>query len=519
MQLPEYLSKGEYARLIPVVADSGKEQRAVSILLAAMRSVPQFRQSMLATLGIPSGSRTRLHAWTEVCFKDPKTQQAKNDRPDGLLVLDTGKKQWRALVEGKIGKNNLNEEQIKTYLLQAKDYGIDAVLTLSNQFVALPSHHPVKVAKNFAKGVELFHWSWMYVVTQATLLLEDASFHADEQRFILEEVLRYLSHDSSGITRFTQMNKEWKDVIGKVQAGATLLPSDEDVQNTVSSWHQEQRDLCLVMTRKLARPVSLKLSKTHRLDPVQRLTDDCMVLTTEGVLKCTLDIPDIASELDVCASLTRRTIKSSIRVGAPQDKKSTSARVNWLTRQLSKTTPEGVYVKAIRPGKVVDVQATLAEVIQNPDVLEAPGTSIPPSAFEVFYLVDLATKFAGNKIFIEELERVVPHFYEQVAQRIRPWVAPPPVIRHGDPVESDRRPKPAPTDQAEAVAPAGEAQQEVVTSGVGGGIDVEAPHESLLWSSKSGHDSKRPWPVWPCFQNHSVTCIPVWNVAEPGCNA
>lgn len=82
----------------------------------------------------------------------------------------------------------------------------------------------------------------MYAVTQATLLLEQNAIESADQHFILEEARRYLSHDSSGITRFTSMNKEWKDVVGKVKSGALLGKNTEEVQNTVSSWHQEQRE-------------------------------------------------------------------------------------------------------------------------------------------------------------------------------------------------------------------------------------------------------------------------------------
>ncbi|XOZ33650.1 hypothetical protein ACMDCT_15820 [Halomonadaceae bacterium KBTZ08] len=41
-------------------------------------------------------------------------------------------------------------------------------------------------------------------------------------------------------------------------------------------------------------------------------------------------------------------------------------------------------------------------------------TNVVPSTFEVFYMIDLAGRFAGNKVFIDELEAAVPRFYEQV---------------------------------------------------------------------------------------------------------
>jgi hypothetical protein len=65
-----------------------------------------------------------------------------------LIVVTTGKKQWTAIIEAKIGKAELQTEQVELYLDLAKEHRIDAVITLSNQFAATPTHHPVMVKKN-----------------------------------------------------------------------------------------------------------------------------------------------------------------------------------------------------------------------------------------------------------------------------------------------------------------------------------------------------------------------------------
>lgn len=436
MSLPDYVVRAEVARLIPVVADTSREQRTIAVFLAALRGVYEFRQAMLASLGLRVGNRAALEAWTEIVLQtDDGT--TKNDRPDGLIALGTGKKHWSALVEGKIGTAELGEEQIKHYLQQAKRNKIDAVITITNQFVAMPSHHPVKVPKTMLKGVSLYHWSWMFVVTQATLLLESGEVSSPDQRFILEEVLRYLNHDSSGISSFDSMNREWKDVVAKVKSGALLGKTSEEVENTVSSWYQEQRDLCLVMSRKLGRQTTLKIAKAHRGDPVLRLKDGCELLSKEKKLVCVLEVPDAASDLTVIADLTKRTIVCSMRLVAPQDRKRGSARVNWLARQLIKADPESMYVKATRPGRAEETQAPLAKVLSDSSALDNGASAVAPSAFELFYIADLGARFSGNKIFIEELEKAVPHFYEQVGQRLRAWVAPPPKLQGRDPVDVD----------------------------------------------------------------------------------
>ncbi|MEX0730598.1 MAG: hypothetical protein WED00_08850 [Aquisalimonadaceae bacterium] len=445
---PDFIGTGEPARLIPVVADTNKEQRAASIFLAALRSVFEFRKAMLGSLSIRVGSRATLDAWTEITFhqdKNAKAEKKKQDRPDGLLILNTGKKQWRALIEAKIDNAEIDETQLKEYIQQAKQHKIDAVITISNQFVALPTHHPIKLPKNLTKGVDLYHWSWSYIRTQASLLTEDGAIESPDQRFIIDEVLRYLAHKTSGIAGFSSMNREWKDVVGKVKSKSTLSKGSEEVENTVSSWHQEQRDLCLILSRKLAQPVSLKLSRAHRTDPVKRLHDDAENLVRDKTLICKLEIPNAAADLVVTADLSTRTIFCGMWLAAPQDKKSTSARVHWLTRQLAKTNPQNMYIKAFRKGHAEDTQKPLSEVLEDASVLDATNSNSAPTGFEVFYMVDLAGKFSGNQVFIRELEEAVPHFYEQAGERLRAWVAPPPKMKRKESAgtsgkdESERR--------------------------------------------------------------------------------
>ena len=55
---PEFLTGGEPARLIPIAADSAREQKSVSVILAGMRSVLELRQSMLKSLGVRGGTRS-----------------------------------------------------------------------------------------------------------------------------------------------------------------------------------------------------------------------------------------------------------------------------------------------------------------------------------------------------------------------------------------------------------------------------------------------------------------------------
>lgn len=192
------------------------------------------------------GSRAKFECYTEVVFKgdsrDPKT------RPDGLLVLRTGRKSWSALGGAKIGRTELNVEQIQTYLQLAKAHRVDAVITLSSQFTAMPAHHPLKVSRSDQRGVKLYHWSWMFMLTQSMLVLNDSENVSTEQAFILSEIVRYFRHDSTGVSTFDRMNAEWPDLVSLIKSGAGPNKSSDGVQNSVASWHQETRDTCPLLS-------------------------------------------------------------------------------------------------------------------------------------------------------------------------------------------------------------------------------------------------------------------------------
>ncbi|MBV1952667.1 MAG: hypothetical protein KUG64_10805, partial [Cycloclasticus sp.] len=304
--LPEFVATGEQARLIPVGSEGKKEGRATSVLLANLSAVHEFAQVMFGAIGLRIGTRANIEVYTEVVLKDKLGKEKL--RPDGLIIINTGRTKWSALVEAKIGNAELDAQQIKDYLALAQKYKIDAVITLSNQYSAIPAHHPINFKKSELKGVNLFHFSWMFILTEAILLLKSMAVEDEDQRFLLNEMVRYYDHDSVGVSEFTSMNKEWKDVTTSVRSGSTLSKTSVDVINTVVSWHQEARDLCLIMSRTLAVPVSLRLSQKHTRDPVSRVKDDCEGLVKTLDLTCELDVPNAVSPLKVTANLQRRAV-------------------------------------------------------------------------------------------------------------------------------------------------------------------------------------------------------------------
>ena len=160
-----FIKFGSKARLVPVVADSKKEERATSVLLSTFMIVPQYAESILSEAGAKIGQRSEIKCYTEIVFKN---DELNNFRPDGLIVVNKANKSWSAIVEAKVGNNDLDKIQIENYLDLAKTLGVDAVITISNQVATIPTHHPVQVSKIKTRTVELYHFSWMAILSKSS---------------------------------------------------------------------------------------------------------------------------------------------------------------------------------------------------------------------------------------------------------------------------------------------------------------------------------------------------------------
>jgi len=106
--LPAYLKQGEPARLFPVLADTSREGRLTSIFLSILPQIPSLSEEIFKTVGFRVGKRTRIETFTEIVFSQGNDS---NCRPDGLIVINSGKTTWTALVEAKIGKAKLDPGQ------------------------------------------------------------------------------------------------------------------------------------------------------------------------------------------------------------------------------------------------------------------------------------------------------------------------------------------------------------------------------------------------------------------------
>lgn len=430
---PDFIVSGDEARLFPILAETSKEKRVASIFLAVLTQIPALAEEVLGTVGVRVGKRTRVRAFTEVVLKEKVEDGC---RPDGLLLIDTGRTQWSALIEAKIGKSELTSEQVSKYAELAKANGIDAVITVSNEFVARADHSPVSISKTLLRKVDLFHWSWSWLATVCEILEYQETVTDSEQGYLLRQLNHFLAHPATGVERFTQMASCWKDVTQSVLNDEALKKTSPEVEAVVGSWIAEERDLCLHMSSHVGQEVSTKIERKLAGDPGARLKAMIDHLVSSNTLASTIRVPNCASDIDLCVDLARRTVAVSMSLKAPGDKKSTKARVNWLLRMLP-DDDDRLLIRAHWPGRGAPTTKDVKSLREDPQVIQNDNPDTAPHSFDVLLVENLGKRFSGRRTFIEDVERVVPSFYDLVGANLKAWQAPPP-----QPVKSRHDPDP-----------------------------------------------------------------------------
>ncbi len=270
------------ARLIPILKP-GDEMALTSVFLSSLRLIKEFRKMILSSAKISSGGK--IYVYTEIEFPDNP-----DSRVDGLLLIERGGIiKDAAIFEMKNGKNELDQTQINRYIHLAKSFNIPKLITISNQFVSDPTQFPIFIRA--PKGITLFHFSWSYLLTLAHILLfdNDTNIEDEDQVEIMREVVHYYESPKSGVLGFNQMKPGWKEVIEKINSGKSLKVKDPDVEETIESWQQEEKDMALILSRKLGVFVNSGESK-YKGDLKARLEDDKKRLLSDFTLRSILRV-------------------------------------------------------------------------------------------------------------------------------------------------------------------------------------------------------------------------------------
>jgi hypothetical protein len=410
------------ARLIPVAGIKGQdeqERRATSVLLAVMAAVPKFGHALLSTLGAPKG---RISTFAEIQLKDG---DGKTHIPDGAIVVERGGKQWRALVEVKTGRAELQDEQVTRYLEIARDHGFDSLVTISNQITSGVEDLPLTVDRRKTRKVRMFHLSWWAIVTEAVLQHRFRGIEDPDQAWILGELIAYLDHENAGAGGFQDMGERWVKVRDAARQGA-LRAADPEVKVIAQRWEHFLDYLALGLAQDLGRDVTP--ARSRKDSAVVRIEALVHQLTSKGELRGGLRVPDTIAPLDLRADLRSRQVTTGVRVDAPSEGRAT-AQLNWMLRQLREAAPD-LRLQVAFANTRDTTSVSLGEAREFPQRALHPGD--PKRKIRTFVIAMTRPmglkrgKGAGS--FVRETRRHVLDFYGEVVQDLKAWQARPPQL-------------------------------------------------------------------------------------------
>jgi hypothetical protein len=437
------------ARLIPVSGIGSvqeAEQRATSAFLAILSAVRDLSTDLLSPLGASKAQKATVDTYIEV------NTPGKRVRPDGLIEVSFGNKKWSAFVEVKTGANDLDADQINAYLDLAREYGIDHVLTISNEIAMREGVHPtvgVRVRANSKVGVS--HLSWSEVVSSALRIKRHRGVSDTEQAWLLDELIRYLQHPNSGALDFSDMGPHWVGVrdASREEVLTKRTPGIEDV---ASRWDQLLRFAALQLSADIGHDVGIVLPRGIT-DQRQRTSSLVESLIQSGRLSGGLRIPNTAGDLMIEANLRTRRLTAALDIAAPQGM-GARGRVSWLVNQLGEAPPNLV-IEVYAAHQRTPTSATLAQTLED-RLAPLDEAKREPARFRVVQRADMGMgRGAAKKSpgFITTVLDLVLSFYGTVVQDVTPWQPPAPKLP---------KPTPAPVEEQIPFMPAAESEEDEV---------------------------------------------------------
>lgn len=429
--MTDSLESWQPARLFPITGIGGapeQERRAASAFLAVLQAVYEFGRTLTMRLGAPAAST--IETFIEVPFK----YGGKLYRPDGLIRVTRGQREWSVLVEFKTGHNRLQADQVSTYLDIARDLELDGVLTVSHEIPTTPGVHPVQVDGRKLRKVQLHHLSWGQIHTEALIEQFNQSVADQDQAWILSEFIRYLEEPKSGALDFDDMGPSWvsvRDGSGR----QTLRANDQETLDVVARFDQLVSFSGMALSRRLGVLVRPVLTPKELADPPGRLQAQAALIARTGHLEGSLFVPRAVAPLDLVVDLRANRIDCSVTIDAPREGRA-STRVNWLLRQLKEAPPQ-LQVRASMTRTKVGPSFSLSDLaVKDKSLVSDPSFDI--RSFTLTLSQSAGTKGGQRKgSFVASVTGLIDRFYEEVVQHLKSWTAPPIKIKPSEPIDSD----------------------------------------------------------------------------------
>ncbi len=415
-ELAEFLNyeddqlESKRARLFPL-GNTTEENQTTSIFLSSLSAVKEYREELLSAIGITKikNRNVSIHVFTEI-FNDEKSE-----RPDGLIVLTSGKNnpviEWISFVEVKVKNNQLDIDQVERYIEFGRNIGIDSIITISNKITTSPMESPIETKKG--KGFNLYHWSWTYLKVISKHLLRTNKVADEDHIYILNE-LRYYLDNHKNISNFTNMGSEWKDAVQAIyETDRNKKLAPKDVNDVVFAYKEEEMDIALQLTDRTKYFVHLMMkSNENRSETLSSELIESRHMTSSYYIDDNKKhffsvIVDLAGKFIICQCTVQ------INNGKAQ------AQTSSLLKLLEPAATENIKVRAVYQRNKSDKEQLLGDLYeekkkQKPYSIINKELGDEIKYFEITMRKELGRDMTGSRNFIENIEGLCETFLLQV---------------------------------------------------------------------------------------------------------
>ncbi|MGU3294628.1 TerD family protein [Williamsia sp. M5A3_1d] len=383
-----------------------RERRAVSALLAVIGGVKEFGRELTRRAGGPPGTVTT--------YIEPEfVVGGEKFRPDGLIRVRRGQREWTALVEAKTSSNSLSVEQVEQYIAVAKTNSFDAVITISNQLLGGHDDFPVPVDRRKLRKIALQHLSWDEIRSVAIQLSMHHRVEDSTQGWVLREFVRYLQHDRSGLHGFTDMGQLWVQVRDGVK-NKTIHPKDKAAIDVCHQFDQLVRHIGHDLSCLLGVDVTPNFPR-NRVDSTSRVQQ----LTDSGVLFGSLRIPGATGPLTVSMDLRLERVSCSTTVDAAPNARA-ATRVKALLRQIPDAAGKTVVQSHVSGRQATTPRSVELSSLRDDAAALTRDDERPPRKFVITLSGALGGRGGaarGNVVHATDV--LVSEFYRDVVQHLR----------------------------------------------------------------------------------------------------
>jgi len=207
------------------------------------------------------------------------------------------------------------------------------------------------------------------------------------------------------------------------------------VKTIAARWEQFVEYLCLHLSQELG--VDVKHQRPRGKSSEERIAAVTKRLADDGVLGCSIRVPDAVGPLGVEADLRTRRVSTSVEVPAPKEGRP-KTRINWLLRQLG-DAPDDLRIEV----GFANVRTTRSELLR--DCRDAPEKLLigddpkrEPRSFVLAWAWPIGKKRGRSEgSFVAETRRQTTDFYRELVQGLMPPRTKAPKIREEEqtPVE------------------------------------------------------------------------------------